>query len=257
LIGLVPSSAADALLPAIAVAVLALVGGLAAACFVRLVGIAFLGAPRSREAERAHEGGPLLVGPGLLLAAACGALGLFPSGVVALAGPVAEQVLGPALASSGAVHETAATLTPIGVAAGVGWALVAGGAVLGAARARSRRRRTAETWGCGYAEPSARMQYTARSFSELLAERLLPRWLAPRVRAPALRASFPATASLVTEEGDPLTRGVYEPLFVALATRCARLRALQQRNAHIYLTYILGAVVVALAWTSLRASWSP
>ncbi len=198
LIGLALGSTATAgVVATLAAALLALVGGLAAACFVRLVGIAFLGEPRSPEARLAHEGGPLLWGPALLLAAACVALALFPGGVVRLAQPVAAQLFGPTLASAGAVQETVAALTPIGVAAGIGWAVVVAGAGLVTARMGARSRRTVETWACGYAQPSARMQYTARSFSELLAERLLPRWLAPRVRVSALRGSFPAPAALV------------------------------------------------------------
>jgi hypothetical protein len=61
----------------------------------------------------------------------------------------------------------------------------------------------------------------------------------------------------VSEDRDPLTSGVYEPLFSALAGRFARLRALQQGNAHFYLTYILSAVLVALAWISWRTAWIP
>jgi hydrogenase-4 component B len=258
LIGLVLGPGATAgVVASLAVALLALVGGLAAACFLRLVGIAFLGEPRGSGARLAHEGGPWLWGPALLLAAACGAFALLPGSVVRLAQPVAEQLFGPTLASADAVRETAAALTPIGVSAGIGWTLIVAGAGLVTAWTRARSRRMAETWACGYAQPSARMQYTARSFSELLAERLLPRWLAPRVRVPVLRGNFPASAALVSEEWEPLTHGAYEPLFTELATRFARLRALQQGNAHIYLTYILSAILVALAWISLRTRWAP
>jgi hypothetical protein len=42
-----------------------------------------------------------------------------------------------------------------------------------------------------------------------------------------------------------------------LAGRFARLRGLQQGNAHIYLAYILAAVLAALAWISWRARWMP
>ena len=113
---------------------------LAAACFVRLVGIAFLGEPRSAEARGAHEGAPLLWGPAVLLAAACVMLALLPGRVVRLAEPVAAQLFGPTLAGAEAVQQTAAALTPIGVAAGVGWAALVVGAGLGTARLRARSR---------------------------------------------------------------------------------------------------------------------
>ena len=74
-------------------------------------------------------------------------------------------------------------------------------------RVRGRSPMHDDTWGCGYAAPSARMQYTARSFSEQFAERLLPRPLAPRVRVSPLRGWFPAPVRLASEDGDPITRG--------------------------------------------------
>jgi formate hydrogenlyase subunit 3/multisubunit Na+/H+ antiporter MnhD subunit len=240
----------------LAAALLALVGGLAAVCFVRLLGIAFLGEPRSPAAAAAHEGGPLLWGPALLLAAACVLLALLPGHVVRLAAPVAGQLFGPGLASA-AIEQTAAALTPIAVAARVGCATLLVLAGLVAAWPSARARRTQETWACGYAQPSVRMQYTARSFSELLTARFLPRWLAPRVAVPTLEGCFPSPATLASEERDPLTSGVYEPLLSGLASGFARLRGLQQGNAHAYLSYILGAVLVALAWLSWRTRGLP
>jgi formate hydrogenlyase subunit 3/multisubunit Na+/H+ antiporter MnhD subunit len=257
LIDLALASAATAGVAAyLAVALLALVGGLAAACFVRLLGIAFLGEPRSPAAAAAREGGPLLWGPALVLGAGCVALALLPGAVVRLAGPLAGQLLGPAGGGAAGVPEVAAELTPISVAAGIGFALLVLGAALVGAWLRSRVR-AQQTWACGFALPSARMQYTARSFTELLAARLLPRWLAPRVRVTAPRGLLPGPAALVSEERDPLTAGVYEPLFSALADRFARLRGLQQGNAHIYLAYIVVALVAALAWISWRARGLP
>jgi formate hydrogenlyase subunit 3/multisubunit Na+/H+ antiporter MnhD subunit len=241
----------------LAIALLALVGGLAATCCVRLVGIALLGAPRSREAEAAREPGWLMRAPLVALAGLCAALALLPATVVRLCEPVAAQLLGPALASAGAVEATASAVSPVGSAAIAVWAALAAAAGLAAALRLRRRQASDETWGCGYAAPTRRMQYTARSFSELLAERWLPHWLAPRVRVPSPRGAFPGPVQLTSEEGDPLTQGAYEPVFAALAGLFARLRALQQGNAHLYLTYILTAILAALAWISLRTRWVP
>ena len=65
--------------------------------------------------------------------------------------------------------------------------------VAGCARASAAQRR--RPGAAATRLPSARMQYTARSFSELLAERLLPRPLAPRVRVAPLAGCFPAPAT--------------------------------------------------------------
>ena len=251
------ASGAAAFASFLAVALLVLVGGLAAACFVRLLGIAFLGEPRSAEAAGAREGGGLLWGPPVLLAAGCVALGVLPAAAVRLAGPVADQVLGAAIAGPERLGHAAEALAPVGVLAAATWLSLALGAGLVAASLLRRPRARDATWGCGYAAPSPRMQYTARSFSELLAERILPRALAPRLRIEPPRGALAARASLSSEEGDPLTRGLYQPLFGALASRFARLRALQQGNAHLYLTYFLAAILAAMAWVSLRGRWLP
>ena len=79
----------------------------------------------------------------------------------------------------------------------------------------------------------------------------------PRVRVRTLVGCFPDPVALASEAGDPLTSGVYEPLFSVLAERFAWLRGLQQGNAHVYLSYILTAVLVALAWISWRVGWMP
>jgi len=250
------ASGATRVAACVAFALLALVGGLAVGCFVRLVGIAFLGEPRSPEAEAAREGGALLRGPLVLLAAACVALGVLPTGAAGLCGSVAAQILGGQTASPDALARTTAALAPIGALAVGAWLVLALGWFV-ASLLRGRRPARDATWSCGYAAPTPRMQYTARSFSELLAERLLPRALAPRVHASAPRGAFPVAAHLTSEEADPITRGVCEPLFDAFASRFARLRALQQGNAHLYLSYILAAILASLVWISLRARWAP
>jgi hydrogenase-4 component B len=240
----------------IAAALFALVGGLAAACMVRLLGMAFLGAPRDPSAAAAHEGGLWLRAPLALLLAACAALAVLPVAAVSALGPVARELLGPDAASAEALAATTRALTPIGTIAAASWlGLALGWPVL--ALLRGRRPAPDETWGCGYAAPSTRMQYSACSFSQLFAERLLPRPLAPRVLATPVRGPFPDPVQFATEEGDPITRGGYEPVFGAIARRFARLRVLQQGNAHLYLAYILIAVLASLLWTSLRARWLP
>ena len=114
---------------------------------------------------------------------------------------------------------------------------------------------TTETWGCGYAAPSARMQYTGRSFAELLAEHLLPPVLRTRIAMKGPRAIFAEPTRISSDSTDPLTRSVYEPFLETWAKRFARLRFLQRGSLHVYLLYILVVVTGVLAWTSLRRWW--
>jgi hydrogenase-4 component B len=111
------------------------------------------------------------------------------------------------------------------------------------------------TWGCGYVKPTVRMQYTGRSFAEMIAEHLLPRFLRLRTNRQAPQGVFPSQSDFRSECPDPFTDKVYEPFFHRWAERFSRLRILQQGKIHVYLVYIMFMVVLALAWVSLRGWW--
>jgi formate hydrogenlyase subunit 3/multisubunit Na+/H+ antiporter MnhD subunit len=233
----------------LAVGLVALVGGLAVLCFVRLVGIVLLGSPRGEAAAHAHESSPWMTVPMLILAAASVVVAAQPSRVVAAFALVTAQLGGPATAEALAAVTRSTTI--IGAAAITIWiALAVVGAIL---VLRARTRAQDQTWGCGYAAPTARMQYTGRSFSEMLAERLLPAPLRPRVDERPPEAIFPRQGELSSDTIDPFTRGLYQPFLARWADRFARLRWLQQGILHIYILYILVVLVIALGWTSLRA----
>ena len=64
---------------ALAAPALAMVGGLAVACFVKVYGIVFLGVPRNDEHAARHEAGWQMLLPMTLLALVCTAIGLAPA----------------------------------------------------------------------------------------------------------------------------------------------------------------------------------
>jgi hypothetical protein len=109
------------------------------------------------------------------------------------------------------------------------------------------------TWGCGYAQPTPRMQYTGASFAELVVARVLPKSLRLRTTTTAPAGLFPAGGKIASEYLDPLSERVYEPFFARWAERFAWLRWLQQGHIHLYLLYFLVVLVLAFGWVSLRA----
>src|SRR5258706_7001413 len=88
-----PTESDQALTALLSIGLLALIGGLAALAFVRLIGIAFLGSPRSPAAEHAHESSQWMRGPMLLLVASCLLLAVLPSCGVNLLGWSLVQIL--------------------------------------------------------------------------------------------------------------------------------------------------------------------
>jgi hydrogenase-4 component B len=229
---------------------LAVMGVLATLCFVRLCGVAVLGQARSPAAEHAHESGPWMVAPMIVLGAAAVAMSLLASRLVMLLPLTAQQLTGASLE----IDTASVQLRMLGaMALGLWSALLVVAVVL---RLAIQRGPAADaTWGCGYVAPTARMQYTAHSFAELMAEGLLPAMLRARGSANLPSGLFPEVARVSTEYTDPLTRSVYEPFFDRWARRFVRLRWLQQGILHVYLCYIVVVVVAALAWVSARRWW--
>ena len=79
--------------PALVVIVgLAMIGGLAAACFTKAFGVAFLGEPRSEHAAHAREVGPAMRLPMQLLAASCVVIGVASPALVGALAPVLRLV---------------------------------------------------------------------------------------------------------------------------------------------------------------------
>src|SRR5208282_4693555 len=73
--------------------VLALIGGLAAACFAKVYGVAFLGRPRSLEAAAACEVSWAMQTGMTVLAAACVVIGVAPGIILRPLGGIVQQLM--------------------------------------------------------------------------------------------------------------------------------------------------------------------
>jgi hydrogenase-4 component B len=228
------------LLAVIALPTLALVGGLAAACFAKVFGSVFLGEARTPAAASGHEAPRAMLIPMAALVLACIAIGVAPQLVL---GSLEAALHGfdPGLAASGpALAHTA----PFGIVSAAAAVLLAAAAAVAALIARRPARR-ASTWDCGYAVPSARMQYTASSFAGGLVD--LFHWaLWTERRASEVAGAFPRSAHLSTELPDPVLDRIIVPSARWIARASLWLRWVQRGHLHWYVLYILIAVFVAL-----------
>jgi formate hydrogenlyase subunit 3/multisubunit Na+/H+ antiporter MnhD subunit len=233
----------------VTVGIIALIGGLAVICFIRLIGVALLGQPRSEAAAHAHESSTWMLAPMIVLAAVAIGIAVVPAPFINALGAVIGQLGGSAVRADTPLAAASAGI--LGYASMAVFVALAIGGVLVVVQTR-RNAVVDDTWGCGYAAPTARMQYTARSFSETIAERLVPPPLRTRIAVTPPSAIFPARVGFSSETDDPMTKRVYEPLLARWGDRFARLRWLQHGVLHVYLAYIVLVLVVALAWLSLR-----
>ena len=231
----------------VAVVALALIGGLAAACFTRAFGIAFLGEPRSPEAVHAHEAEASMRGPMFALAALCLVIGLGAGAAVRIMEPAVAMLSGSAAAGSGS--GPARWLFPIACGAAL-LLLLAWVGALAFLRRRllaGRSVRTAVTWDCGYAAPAASMQYTATGFAQPLTHGAAA-ILRPQVASQPPEGIFPVASSFRSETPDVARERLFDPLFRGAANLLGRLRWLQQGRVHWYVLYIVVVLVGLLAW---------
>jgi formate hydrogenlyase subunit 3/multisubunit Na+/H+ antiporter MnhD subunit len=236
-------------LPALAtIAGLALIGGLAAACFAKTFGIAFLGTARTECVRRAEEPPPAMQGAMLLLAAGCVLLGLLAPAAVRTLEPVLVQLTRlPHDVVGGALGEAVVTLRAVVVASGTFVALAAG--IAGGRRWLLAGRTVAEapTWGCGYAAPSARMQYGGSSFGQPLMD-VFRVVLPTRTHAALPKGFFPASASFATATPDLARERLYDPVVRGLVRLLASLRWLQHGQVQLYVLYVAATLVGLFFW---------
>ncbi|HEU5321837.1 MAG TPA: proton-conducting transporter membrane subunit, partial [Methylomirabilota bacterium] len=228
-----------------AVAGLALIGALALACFAKVGGAVFLGQPRTAAAGAVREVEKELLIPMIALAAACVVIGVAPVVAVAPALRVSAAIAGFGHHSGGAA--AAAVGPALGWISFIAVALAALGATGWWLQRRALRRRPAawtETWGCGYALPEPRMQYTAASFAAPL--------IVAYGRAAGIRVARDHDA-FHTHPQDLVLDGVALPLWRRIRAWARTARPIQQGRLWVYLLYILGALLALMAYLALNA----
>jgi hydrogenase-4 component B len=216
---------------------LALTGGLAAACFVKVYGIAFLGRARHPDPQpivkERFDASALSLA---LLAASCIVLGIAPMLGVGPLSAVASVLFG-----AGPVLPPALPVLP-----GTLVALPVAGVVLALAMGASRKIRSVSPWTCG-SPVTAAAQYTATAFSKpirtvfsfiLQPERQLrvsegqPRWFPTRI--------------VYRTESRYLVDEVVRRAAAATMRMARGSRAVQSGNLRLYIAYAVAAVIVAV-----------
>jgi hydrogenase-4 component B len=233
----------------IASAILALSGALAAACFVKVYGVAFLGQARSRHVRHARQVPFGMRAAQGLLAALCLVLGVFPTWILQVINGVPRQILGSELPQ--ATAHGWLWLTPISAATAsysaplvvVLLALLAGLALWTLRRGAVRRVRRCDAWDCGFAPPGARMQYTATAFSQPI-RRVFG--LLFHVEETVVRRED-GTLQYGLKVGDRSWGLLYLPVARLVDAAARRVVRLQSGNVRVYLGWTL-ATLVLLLW---------
>ena len=238
----------------ITAAMLALAAALAAACFVKAYGVAFLGRARTRRVARAREvSRGMLAGQGLL-AAACLALGVLPTLVIDAMAPLTRQLVGQTLPSATAQGwlwltpispQTASYSAPF-VLVAITLVLVLGFVFL---KRRAKPARRAYAWDCGFGPLNARMQYTSSAFTQPIRRVFAPAWKieeqieASREAGPLGR---PKSLRHHLQVGDWSWLKGYLPIGRLVLAAARRVGLIQAGSIHTYLIYSFVTLLIFL-----------
>ena len=272
------STAAVATMPALIL--MAMAGALALATFVKAAGLIFLGAPRTKAAAHAHECGPWMRAPMLVLASVCLLLGLAPalvwpllchvvgawnpawetlatnsasasaassaasaalSTTAQLAAPTASTSAAPSALQPAFAFNAPPLLTLSLVNVGLAAALVFGGLWLWR-KIRDAGLRRSLTWDCGYAVPTARMQYTSGSFAELATH-----WFRSVLRPTQVlhrpKGLLPVRAFHLHQTPDSVLTRLLTPLSSAILRVSTAVRHLQHGHLQYYILYLVAGLL--------------
>jgi len=216
-------------------------GALALACFTKVCGVVFLGAPRSPMAASAHECGTAMRGSMMVLAGLCVAIGLAP----VVFWPLIARAVG-TWQPSWAGRETSAPLAVLGRVHVVVALLAVSAITLLFRRLRQNGVVRALTWDCGYAAPTARMQYTAASYASIITE-----WFAfilrPHREDRRPEGPFPAHASFEEHTSETVLDYLVEPAGHAVLQASRAARRFQHGHVQSYVLYLLIGLAVLAA----------
>ncbi len=222
---------------------LAIIGGLALACFTKVVGVVFQGEPRTPAAQNAGEKGPAMLVPMVVLAAVCLVIGVFPPFFATMAiKAVAAIELGYGRIP---LEPFVQWTTNITRAAAIVFAVFIAVVALRTLLYRRKSITQSGTWGCGFTRPTVKMQYTGSSYAASILEFFKP--VAPVTEAhPAIKGRFPVKTHYHSHVHDiaevNMGRLVVRPVLFLFD----QLRWLQHGDIHLYIGYILLAIVALL-----------
>ncbi|TAM37731.1 hypothetical protein EPN54_05020 [bacterium] len=230
---------------------LALTGGLAAACFVKAFGITFLALPRSRHAEEAKEVSFSMKAGMFFLAVLTIIFGLAAVPIMGLLAKVAGASTGIDIGNmrfslnnliiNPQVGKNIYLSTPLLALALVASAAAGFSVYLLFARLKPV---SYKTWDCGYYKLEARNEYTATAFSKPF-RIAFSFFLMPYRKTQKIRDSFYHVKSFAYETHtiSVFKKYIYAPLVALVFKSASFMRRIQPGSIHLYLAYIFAALL--------------
>ncbi len=246
-----PSWGLKLMVPAVG-ALLALSAALAAACFVRAFGIAFLSRPRSDAARNARETDSNSLAAMYGLAALCFVAGILPGLVIDTFAPVTELLTGARMPVQGTIEWL--SIVPIaesrssynGLLVFAFMAVTGAFAAFAIHRLASDKIRRGPAWGCGYPDAGPLTQYSADSFAQPIRRVFGTLIFSAREQGEMPEPGSILPARLTVRMRDPIWETLYAPIAGFVGYAGERLNVLQFLTIRRYLSLVFGALVLLL-----------
>lgn len=245
----------------ISAAALALTAALAAACFVKVFGLIFLGVPRSRHAEKAKEidSFTMMIAP-IILATLCFFFGIFPSVMLHLLNSVTSHIIDATLPKTAVltplwlapVSMQQASYSPLLILISV---LITALVLFFVLHGKDKTKvRIAPTWDCGFGGLTPRMQYTSSAFTMPLRRIFSSVFLIDEKIEKTMRENTTFNVaqvrySLHIQEHSWVY--IYQPIERGVNRVAKQVGRIQTGNIRTYLGYSLGTLILLLWLVSL------
>ena len=254
-LGVLTLGAAGRDLAILSVAVMGMIGGLAAVCFSGVWGLGFLGNARSESSASADESAlePRMKWALNLMSFMVLFLGVIPMAGLWLVWAPVVSLLNQLGCPNGAQLTTYDSIRSIlGYMSLVSAILV--GLVVLIKRWRDNRQSHSTvdnqlTWDCGfgYTDTFPTGQYSGISYFEPLMP-LVSKLTRLRIHHPDVTAAFPPQSTVRVESADGILIGIYEPIYRKIGQQLGRLRWIQAGSIQLYLAMLALTLMAMLIW---------
>ena len=233
-------------------ALLALAATLAAACFIRMFGISFLGRPRTLIAQQAHEVDIWSRAAMIVFAVLCVVTGILPGLVVDGMSSAVEQAIGAGIRPQ--MSDAWLSLIPVAEARSsynglLVFAFITASALLAAYTIHllaSKAIRRAPPWDCGFPDANPITQYSAGSFEQPIRRVYGTVMFGAREHVSMPPPGAVAPAKFQVELHDLVWEYLYAPISGTLVFIADRMNVLQFLTIRRYLTFVFLALIALL-----------
>ena len=233
---------ASFVLSALAIVSLAVIGALAAAAFTKFIGVVFLGEPRTDKAASATEAAPFMVTALALLAVSCLVIGVWPDYFVQAAFSATRAI---PLVSEYSPVEFMPIMTNIARTSALFLLLFIIVAVIRRLLYVGKEVTSSGTWGCGFTQPTVRMQYTGTSYADTMVDFFRP-FVRVQKKYSGINKIFPGKTTYSSHVHDTSEIGLNTFIVRPVLYLLGMLRWIQHGNIQLYIGYIVLTIVIML-----------